>query len=159
MFAAIAGLYVVCSIYAFLLSLLINEPKNFYPKLWLSIMPTSVLIYAVLLYYFQLHRPIRLFLYSIILLSLQSVLTTLYFNLCEVEYDHTPLSALLTLVLLLLCFLVLFKTYRKEEFKRSESFAAVMVMITFEVCARIEGFSIIIQLNKWFSQTSSVVVS
>ncbi len=146
----IFALYVACSVYAFLLSRCIELVRNSFPTLWLLILPLEVFVLILLLYFNNLKRWTKLFYYSIIGLSLNSILATLYFKLCESDYDHTSTSFVITIVILVFCSGLAVALFIKKKVAYPDILRAVVAMITFEIATRIEFLSIVILLNKLF---------
>ncbi len=146
----IIALYVACSLYAFLLSGGIELVRNSFPTLWLLILPVEVFVLILFLVFNDLKRWTKLFFYSIIGLSLTSILTTLYFKLCESEYDHTSTSFILTIIILVFCSGLAVALFIKKKVAYPDILIAVGAMITFEIASRIEFLSIVILLNNLF---------
>ncbi len=146
----IIALYVACSLYAFLLSRCIELVRNSFPTLWLLILPLEIFGLILILYFNDFVRWLKLFLYSIIGLSLTSVLTTLCFKLCDSEYDHTSSSFVLTITILIFCAGLALALLIKKRVAYSDILVAFATMITFEIATRREFLSIVILLNKLF---------
>lgn len=144
----IITIYIACSLFAFLLGIVVNSVRGFDSKLWHLIPPLLVVGFLMLTYIFDLGRFLRIFIYTNIGLGLKSILLTLFYDLCNLEWSHTLLTRSLTVFFLIVSLWVALKLYRKKAFKTNELVLAFISVIIFEVAARIEYLSIISFLHR-----------
>jgi len=146
----VVAIYVATSIFAFLLSIVVNTVRDYDPKLWLLIMPLLVVGFLMMIYLFDLGRFLRIFIYTNIGLGLKSILLTLYYDLCNIEWNHTATTRNLTVFILVLTALLVVLIYKKKGLKINEIALAMVSVVVFEVAARDEYLSIVFFLNRLF---------
>ena len=112
--ATIVAIYVATSIFAFLLSIIISNVRASEPALWLLIMPSLVVGFLMVIYLFDFGKYLRVFIYTNIGLGLKSILLTLFYDLCNLEWNHTATTRSLTVFILVFTALLVVLIYKKK---------------------------------------------
>lgn len=143
----IIGIYILCSLFSFLLNNGLNLISEYSAGMWLVIPPAILFILTISIYLLKMNRFIILTLLTIVLLSFKSELIILYFDLCDISNQHSIYTGVFSSVCLAISTFLLVKMFRNDKITIENLVMVFLAVIVFEVLFRIEFLSVINLLN------------
>ena len=143
----IIDIYILCSLFSFLLNNGLNLISEYSAGMWLVIPPAILFILTISIYLLKMNRFIILTLLTIVLLSFKSELIILYFDLCDISNQHSIYTGVFSSVCLAISTFLLVKMFRNDKITIENLVMVFLAVIVFEVLFRIEFLSVINLLN------------
>lgn len=140
-------IYILCSLFSFLLNNGLNLISEYSAGMWLVIPPAILFILIISIYLLKMNRFIILTLLTIVLLSFKSELIILYFDLCDISNQHSIYTGVFSSVCLAISTFLLVKMFRNDKITIENLVMVFLAVIVFEVLFRIEFLSVINLLN------------